>query len=187
MNLSNQLTLSRLFLTILFVGALTISSSWSLPAAFLLFSLAAFTDWLDGFIARRYQLCTNIGRLLDPLADKVLVSAAFICLIPFHALPPWAVVIIIARELLITGLRLLACEKGVVIASDRFGKHKTGWQFATILFYLLLLSAKEFSFVNTRWILWSWDHFGPMLIGITLLLTVASGASCLWKNRSFLN
>ncbi|MCX6956931.1 MAG: CDP-diacylglycerol--glycerol-3-phosphate 3-phosphatidyltransferase [Verrucomicrobiae bacterium] len=186
MNLSNQLTLSRLFLTALFVGALTFPTSWSLPAAFFLFSLAAFTDWLDGFIARRYQQCTNVGRLLDPLADKVLVSAAFICLIPFHALPAWAVVIIIARELLITGLRLLACEKGVVIASDRFGKHKTGWQFAAILFYLLLLSAKQFFFLDPRWILWSWDYLGPVLIGITLLLTVASGASCLWKNRGFL-
>ncbi|MBX9578381.1 MAG: CDP-diacylglycerol--glycerol-3-phosphate 3-phosphatidyltransferase [Chthoniobacterales bacterium] len=186
MNLSNQLTLSRLFLTVLFVGALTLATSWSLPTAFFLFSLATFTDWLDGFIARRYQLCTNVGRLLDPLADKVLVSAAFICLIPFQALPAWAVVIIIARELLITGLRLLACEKGVIIASDRFGKHKTGWQFATILFYLLLLSVKQFSFLDPRWILWSWDYLGPVLIGITLLLTVASGASCLWKNRDFL-
>ena len=186
MNLSNQLTLSRLFLTILFVGVLTLSFSWSLPAAFFLFSLAAFTDWLDGFIARRYQLCTNVGQLLDPLADKVLVSAAFICLIPFHAFPAWAVVIIIAREFLITGLRLLANEKGVVIASDRFGKHKTGWQFATILFYLLLLSAKQHSLHDSKWILWSWEYLGPALIGITLLLTVASGASYLWKNRGFL-
>ena len=186
MNLSNQLTLSRLFLTALFVGVLTIPTSWSFPSAFFLFSLAAFTDWLDGFIARRYQQCTNVGRLLDPVADKVLVSAAFICLIPFHALPAWAVVIIIAREFLITGLRLIANEKGVVIASDRFGKHKTGWQFATILFYLFLLSEKQFSFLDPRWIACSWNYLGPVLIGITLLLTVASGASCLWKNRACL-
>jgi len=168
------------------VGALTISSSWSLPAAFFIFSLAAFTDWLDGFIARRYHQCTNVGQLLDPLADKVLVSAAFICLIPFHSLPAWAVVIIIAREFLITGLRLLASEKGVIIAADRLGKHKTGWQFATILFYLFLLSAKQFSALDQKWILWSWNYLGPVLIGITLLLTVASGASCLWKNQNFL-
>lgn len=186
MNFSNQLTLSRIFLTILFVGVLTFPTSWSLPAAFLLFSLAAFTDWLDGFIARRYHQCTNIGRLLDPLADKVLVSAAFICLIPFHAFPAWAVVIIIAREFLITGLRLLANEKGIVIASDRLGKHKTGWQFTTILFYLLLLSAKQLPFENPRWIFWSWNYLGPTLIGITVALTVASGAGYVWKNRAFL-
>ncbi len=186
MNLSNQLTLLRLLLTVFFVGTLTFSTSWSLPTACFLFSIAAFTDWLDGFIARRYQLCSNVGRLLDPLADKILVSAAFICLIPFHALPAWAVVIIIAREFLVTGLRLLATEKGVVIASDRFGKHKTGWQFATILFYLVLLSVKQFSSYDQTWIFWSWNYLGPILIGITLLLTVTSGASCLWKNRIFL-
>ncbi len=186
MNFSNQLTLSRIFLTIFFVISLTISTPWSFPVAFLLFSFAAFTDWLDGFIARRYQQCTNVGRLLDPLADKVLVSAAFICLIPFHALPAWAVTIIIAREFLITGLRLLANEKGVIIAADHFGKHKTGWQFATILFYLFLLSMKQLSSPNQAWIAWAWNNLGPILIGMTLLLTVTSGASCLWKNREFL-
>ncbi len=186
MNFSNQLTLSRIFLAVFFVGALTLPTSWSLPVAFFLFSLAAFTDWLDGFVARRYQQCTNVGRLLDPLADKILVSAAFICLIPFHAFPAWAVTIIIAREFLITGLRLLANEKGVVIAADRFGKHKTGWQFATILFYLLLLSLKQSTLLNQTWMLWSWNYLGPTLIGITLVLTVASGISCLWKNREFL-
>jgi len=186
MNFSNQLTLSRIFLTVLFVGVLMFPTSWSFPVAFLLFSFAAFTDWLDGFIARHYQQCTNVGRLLDPLADKVLVSAAFICLIPFHALPAWAVTIIVTREFLVTGLRLLANEKGVVIAADRLGKHKTGWQFATILFYLLLLAAKQLSLHDQRWILWSWDDIGPVLIGITLALTIASGASCLWKNRAFL-
>lgn len=186
MNFSNQLTLSRIVLTIVFVGALTLSTSWSLFLAFFLFSLAAFTDWLDGFIARRYQQCTNVGRLLDPLADKILVSAALICLIPFHAFPAWAVTTIIAREFLITGLRLLANEKGVVIAADRLGKHKTGWQFATILFYLFLLSMKQFSSPDQEWISWAWNELGPILIEITLLLTVASGATCLWKNREFL-
>lgn len=186
MTFSNQLTLSRIFLTMLFVGFLTFQTTWSLPAAFFLFSLAAFTDWLDGFVARRYDQCTNFGRLLDPLADKVLVSAAFICLIPFHALPAWAVTIIIAREFLITGLRLIATEQGVVIAADRLGKHKTGWQFATILFYLMLLSVQQLFSPNQDWIAWSWNYLGPTLIGITLLLTVASGASCLWKNRGFL-
>jgi CDP-diacylglycerol--glycerol-3-phosphate 3-phosphatidyltransferase len=186
MNLSNQLTLSRLFLTILFVAVLTCSTPWSAPLACILFSIAAFTDWLDGFIARRYQLCTNVGRLLDPLADKVLVSAALICLIPVQALPAWAVVIIITREFLITGLRLLAQERGVTIVADRLGKHKTAWQFATILFYLLLLSAKQLSADEQPWIIWLWNYLGPLLIAITLLLTVASAINCLWKNRVFL-
>lgn len=186
MNFSNQLTLFRIFLTILFVGVLTLPTSWSFPAAFLLFSLAAFTDWLDGFVARRYQQCTNVGRLLDPLADKILVSGAFICLIPFHALPAWVVTIIISREFLITGLRLIATEKGTIIAADQLGKHKTGWQFATILFYLLLLAIKQLSSGEQPLVFWAWTSLGPWIVGITLFLTVASGVSCLWKNRDFL-
>lgn len=186
MNFSNQLTLLRFVLTIFFVAILTVPTPWSFPIAFILFSLAALTDWLDGFIARRYHQCTNIGKLLDPLADKVLVASALICLIPFQAFPAWAVAIIITREFLITGLRLLASEKGIVIAADRLGKHKTGWQFATILVYLFLLSAKQNSLPSEGGIVWGWQYLGPGMIAMTLMLTIASGANCLWKNRSFL-
>ena len=187
MNLSNQLTLSRLFLTILFIGALSISTSWSAFIALIIFALAAFTDWLDGYIARRYELCTNVGQLLDPLADKILVTAALICLIPLGAFPAWVVTTIIAREFLVTGLRLLAREQGIIIAADTLGKHKTAWQFITILFFLILLTAKEFLGANTSWIGWAWSTLGPILIAITLLLTIISGISYLWRSRSLLH
>ncbi|MCF7729456.1 MAG: CDP-diacylglycerol--glycerol-3-phosphate 3-phosphatidyltransferase [Chthoniobacterales bacterium] len=182
MNLSNNLTLSRIGLTIIFVVALTCSTPWSDCVAFGTFALASFTDWLDGYIARRYQSCTSFGRFIDPLADKILVAAALISLIPYQAFPSWVVIIIIAREFFITGLRFLALEKGLNLASDRLGKQKTFWQLITILFYLFLLAAQNFSYAP--WIAWSWMCVGPWLIGMTLFLTLYSGVMYLWNNRS---
>lgn len=186
MNFCNALTLSRLVLTIFFVITFSFSSAWSSCAALIIFALASFTDWLDGHLARRYELCTNFGRLIDPLADKILVAAALICLIPLKVFPAWIVVIIIAREFLITGLRLLAVDRGVVLSSDGLGKQKTTWQLITILFYLILLALKNFQREETFWVTFSWNMIGPCLIGITLIVTLISGTSYLWKNRKLL-
>ncbi|HLB33343.1 MAG: CDP-diacylglycerol--glycerol-3-phosphate 3-phosphatidyltransferase [Verrucomicrobia bacterium RIFCSPHIGHO2_12_FULL_41_10] len=190
MNLSNQLTLSRLFLTLLFVIIISSSLPYSASIALVIFAIASFTDWLDGYVARRYHLYTNFGRLMDPLVDKILVAAAFICLIPLQAFPAWVVILIIARDFLITGLRLLAGEQGILLSAERLGKHKTAWQLITILFYLSLLSAREFSGNKigneSIWITFSWEKIGPILVGITLLLTVYSGVAYLWKNRGLL-
>ncbi|HEV7868904.1 MAG TPA: CDP-diacylglycerol--glycerol-3-phosphate 3-phosphatidyltransferase, partial [Chthoniobacteraceae bacterium] len=110
MNLPNQLTLARLILTAGFVVVL--SSSWRFGHVIgvLLFAIAGMTDYLDGEIARKRNLVTNFGRLMDPVADKVMMAAAFICLVPLHAFPAWVAVVIISREFLITGLRLLAAS-----------------------------------------------------------------------------
>lgn len=182
MNLSNGLTLSRILLTIVFVVALSIAAPWSDCVAFGTFALAAFTDWLDGYVARHYESCTNFGRFIDPLADKILVAAALISLIPFKAFPSWIVIIIIAREFFVTGLRLLALDRGLVIAADQLGKQKTFWQMLTILFFLFLLAMADFS--SASWISWSWLNIGSCLIGITLFFTLASGIAYLWNNRT---
>ena len=181
MNLSNGLTLSRIMLTMAFVVALSIAAPWSDCVALGTFALASFTDWLDGYVARRYESCTNFGRFMDPLADKILVAAALILLIPFNAFPSWIVIIIIAREFFVTGLRLLALDRGVMIATDRLGKQKTFWQLVTILFYLSLLAAQDFSYAP--WISWSWMNIGSWLVGITLFFTLYSGAMYLWNNK----
>ena len=116
MNLPNRLTVGRLVLTMFFVGFLSSSTRWGDFAALLLFILASLTDWLDGYLARRLNQITNFGKLMDPLADKVLVASALICLIPSEnhqvGVPAWAVIIIITREFLITGLRQLAAGQG---------------------------------------------------------------------------
>jgi CDP-diacylglycerol--glycerol-3-phosphate 3-phosphatidyltransferase len=181
MNLSNALTLLRIVLTVVFIAALSSATPFSDCMAFVTFAVASLTDWLDGYVARRYRSCTNFGHFMDPLADKILVAAALISLIPFDAFPSWIVIIIIAREFLVTGLRLLALDHGVIIATDRLGKQKTFWQLITILFYLFLLAAQNFSYAS--WISWSWMNVGPWLVRITLFFTLYSGFMYLWNNR----
>ncbi len=188
MTLPNQLTLLRLALTVVFVVCLTVEIPFGRTAAFLIFVVATLTDYLDGVIARRLGLITDFGKLMDPLADKVLTASAFICLIPFGALPAWAVIVIIAREFLITGLRLLAGAKGVVLPAERLGKHKTAWQMITILFYLVLLAAGDWPTLFSEPLQQvGWTVVGPILIGITVILTVYSGVAYLWKSRRLID
>lgn len=186
MNLPNALTLLRLVLTMFFVISLSVVYPWHLTVALALFVVASITDYLDGEIARKHNLITDFGKLMDPLADKVLTAAAFICLIAYEALPAWAVIIIISREFLITGLRLLASSKGIVLPAEKLGKHKTAWQMITITFYLIFLSTGEW--VGGR-IQDSpgWQTFGQALMGVTVALTVYSGLAYFWKNRSLIS
>jgi CDP-diacylglycerol--glycerol-3-phosphate 3-phosphatidyltransferase len=153
----------------------------------LLFLAATITDYFDGSIARRRNLVTDFGKLMDPVADKVLMAAAFICLIPEKAIPTWAVIVIISREFLITGLRLLAANKGVVLPADRMGKHKTAWQMVTVIYFLLLLALFEFERAGLIhglfWWYHAWRYGGAVLIGLALALTLYSACGYLWKNR----
>ena len=195
MNLPNQLTVSRFVLTGLFLVAMFSRSPVNDTIALVLFSFAGLTDYFDGKIARERKLITNFGILMDPLADKILTCSAFIALVerakfnpdtgalPAVSVEAWMAVIIVARELAITGLRLLAASKGVTMAAERFGKHKTISQIVAII-TLLVLDA------HVEW--WSWlrDAFGLLLpwfghlsLWVTVLLTFTSGAIYLWKNR----
>lgn len=190
MNLPNRLTLARLVLTAFFVVFLSSSTHWGDVVALALFIIASATDWLDGYLARKLNQMTNFGKLMDPLADKVLVASALICLIPSKenhvGIPAWVVIIIIAREFLITGLRQLAAGQGVILPADNLGKHKTAWQIITILFFLILLAAGDSFGDESRWLLFLACQIGPILIGITVVLTIYSGLAYLWKNRSLL-
>ncbi len=173
-------------MTLLFVGFLSSSTHWGDVIALILFIIASLTDWLDGYLARRLNQITNFGKLMDPLADKVLVASALICLIPLRALPAWVVIVIITREFLITGLRQLAAGQGIILPADPLGKHKTAWQLITILFFLTLLAAGDCFGDESRWLRFFWMEIGPILIGITVLLTIYSGLAYLWKNRNLL-
>lgn len=187
MNLPNQLTVARFFLTIAFVAALSSSWKFGSTAGLLLFIIAGITDWLDGEIARRRQLVTDFGKLMDPLVDKIMMASAFICLVPHGAFPAWVAVVIISREFAITGLRLLAASKGVILPAEKTGKHKTIWQIVTVIFFLLLLSIREFAWIgygsSGRWWYVAWKHGGRILILLALALTIYSGVGYLWKNR----
>ena len=188
MNWANRLTLGRLALTIFFVFAL--SSNWvhGRTIALVLFVLAGISDYFDGEIARRYGIVTKFGKLMDPLVDKVMMAAAFICLVPLGAVPAWVATIEVARDFLITGLRLLASSEGIVLPAEKLGKHKTSWQIATVVFFLLLLSTHELGLAGTDAAWWqkAWRYGGNTLLWITIGLTIYSGLGYLWRHRGLL-
>ena len=188
MNWANRLTLSRLVLTILFVVALNSQWQYGRTMALILFILAGVTDFVDGEVARRYESETNFGKLMDPLVDKILIAAAFISLVPLKAVPAWAATIVVARDFLITGLRLMASAKGVVLPAERLGKHKTSWQIATVLFFLLLLSARELQYAqgDTLWWVRAWHQGGRFLIWAVVALTIYSGLGYAWRHRDII-
>src|SRR5260221_6850550 len=177
MNWANRLTLSRLLLTIIFVAALNSSWHYGRTLALFIFLLAGVSDFVDGEIARRYGFVTNFGKLMDPLVDKIMVAAAFISLGPLKAVPAWAATTIVARDFLITGLRLMASAKGQILPAESLGKQKTSWQIVTIIFFLALLSIAELHHANgtPTWWLRAWSEAGPVLIWITVALTLYSG------------
>jgi CDP-diacylglycerol--glycerol-3-phosphate 3-phosphatidyltransferase len=188
MNLPNQLTVARLILTFVFVALLSLEDlSWSKTAALFVFAIAAITDFLDGYIARKHNLVTNFGKLMDPLADKVLMCAGFVLLTRLELIPAWIVVVILSREFMVTGLRLLASAEGVVLAAENLGKYKTIFQIITVIYFLLFLAAKESLIGFLRPLFYAFylgpDHLGMALIWTSLILTAWSGWSYLWKNR----
>src|SRR5713226_2849959 len=173
MNWASRLTLSRLLLTVIFVAALNSSWQYGRNCALVIVIVAGLTDFVDGEIARRYGFVTNFGKLMDPLVDKILVAAAFICLVPFKAIPAWAATTVVARDFLITGLRLMATARGQILPAERLGKHKTSWQIITVTFFLVLLAARELKYAGTETVWWSraWNQAGPVLVWITIAFT----------------
>jgi CDP-diacylglycerol--glycerol-3-phosphate 3-phosphatidyltransferase len=186
LNLPNQLTVLRLGMCGLLLISMSINWPYAATAAFLIFTLASLTDWLDGAIARSRNLVTDLGKLLDPLADKVLIIGTLVALVERHVAPMWMVVIIVAREFLITGLRMIAANKQKILAAERVGKHKTISQIVAILVSLACLSFGEFGlqdtllarFLNASQIWFYW---------IALIITVLSGAIYFWKNSAIVN
>jgi CDP-diacylglycerol--glycerol-3-phosphate 3-phosphatidyltransferase len=188
MNWANRITLSRLMLTVLFVLALNSSWQYARTSALVIFLVAGLTDFIDGEIARRYGVITNFGKLMDPLVDKIMMAAAFISLVPLKAVPAWAATAVVARDFLITGLRMMATAKGRILPAERLGKHKTSWQIITVIFFLALLSIAELRYASetSTWWLRAWHEAGPILVWITVALTIYSGLRFTWRNRELI-
>ncbi len=191
MNLPNKLTVARLILSFVFVGLFSLTDfEHAKSFALIVFSVAAYTDFLDGHLARKHALITNFGKLMDPLADKVLMCAGFVMLCEQDLIPGWIVIVILAREFLVTGLRLVASSEGVVLAAESLVKYKTVFQIITVIYLLLVLAASESLFRRVNPLidlpLLSQAILGKGLIWISLLLTLASGLSYAWKNRKLL-
>jgi CDP-diacylglycerol--glycerol-3-phosphate 3-phosphatidyltransferase len=188
MNWANRLTLSRLVLTVVFVAALSSSWQYGRTLALIVFLIAGISDFIDGEIARRYGFVTDFGKLMDPLVDKIMVAAAFISLVPLKAVPAWAATAVVARDFLITGLRMMAGAKGRILPAERLGKQKTSWQVVTVIFFLALLSLRELRYANESSIWWlrAWNEAGPVLVWITVALTVYSGLLYAWRHRDLI-
>ena len=184
MNIPNRITLSRIFLIPIFILLLSFPLDWgswsigttTLPivhfVAATIFIVASGTDWLDGYYARKYDLVTNLGKFLDPMADKLLVTAAYVLLIELGMAPAWIVILILSREFAITGLRLVAAGEGIVLAASSMGKLKTTFQLLSIIF--LLLHNYPFSYLG-------WP-IGEIMLYLALILTIVSGIDYFIKN-----
>ena len=181
MNLPNKLTILRMIMIIPFVVFMLVpigggAAKW---IALALFVVASLTDLLDGKIARKYNLVTNFGKLMDPLADKLLVAAALICFVEVNRIPAWIVLIIISREFIISGFRLVAAEGGKVIAAGYWGKLKTAVTMVTIVFMIPNFGGIYF---GTGWIY----PLEQILVYASLILTIISLVDYLVKNKEVL-
>ncbi len=175
MNLPNKLTLIRVLLIPIFVIVLLVpfGISWQNWLALAIFIMASLTDFADGYLARKYQLVTNFGKFMDPLADKLLVCSALICLTSLGRIAAWMVIVIVAREFIISGLRLVAVDQGVVIAASYWGKFKTVVQMAMIMLLLANLASLTILTTLTTW--------------LALALTVVSLVDYITKNAHLIN
>lgn len=188
MNIPNKITISRILLIPLFVIVMTFDFGWGTMSLFsvqmpvhhfvgaVIFIIASTTDWVDGYYARKYNLVTTFGKFLDPLADKLLVSTAFILMVELGMAPAWVVVIIISREFAVTGLRLLLAGGGEVVAANQLGKIKTWAQIVAIAIALL----HNIIFVNFG------IPFDTIMLYIALFFTLWSGWDYFYLNRRVL-
>lgn len=177
MNTPNKLTVARMIMVPFLVVFLL--TGWCGEAnryiSLILFVAASITDWFDGYLARKNHLVTNFGKFMDPLADKLLVCSAMICMIELGRLPAWFVIIIIGREFIISGFRLIAAENGIVIAANYWGKFKTVSQMIMIILLILHFDLSVFVILE------------QIFIWLSLALTVISLMTYIWQNRSVLS
>ena len=176
MNTPNKLTIARMIIVPFLV--IFLLTGWGGEAnryiSLTLFVVASVTDWFDGYLARKNNLVTNFGKFMDPLADKLLVCSAMICMIDLKRLPAWFVIIIIAREFIISGFRLIAAENGIVIAANYWGKFKTASQMIMII--LLILHFDGIFVILEQILIW-----------LSLALTIISLITYIWQNRTVLS
>lgn len=175
LNLPNILTLSRIAAVPIVVFLLLFESKQSCFWAAVVFTAAAITDWLDGYLARKWGIVTILGKFLDPLADKLIVMAALIMLIPLDRVPAWTVFVILARELIVSGIRSIASSEGIVIAASDLGKYKTIFQMIAIVGLLLHYRYYWFFGVQFDFLYPSLHNAGIFIYYISLFLTVWSG------------
>ncbi|NLY71261.1 MAG: CDP-diacylglycerol--glycerol-3-phosphate 3-phosphatidyltransferase [Clostridiales bacterium] len=171
MNIANKLTILRIILIPIFI-ILLMNHYYYLAA--ILFIVASLTDALDGYLARKNNLITNFGKIMDPLADKLLVTSALICLVDLGEIAGWMVIVILAREFIVTGLRAVAAGKGIIISAGKSGKIKTALQMVSLTFILLR---------NWPFSMFTDLQIGHIILWLAVIMTVYSGVEYIIKNK----
>jgi CDP-diacylglycerol--glycerol-3-phosphate 3-phosphatidyltransferase len=190
-NIANRITMLRIVLTVVFILFLVWWETvwWTKVISLFIFTLAALSDFFDGRIAKKRNMVTDFGKLMDPIADKILVLSAFAAFLQLRIINVWMFMIIISREILITSLRLFALNKGKVLSVSKAGKHKT---FSQMVVIFLILGFIVFQEIMKRFFIWNpdWDSFSRRGIFVLMLATVGltlySGISYLWENRKII-
>lgn len=181
MNLANKLTISRIILAGIFILFLFIGGAGAKFVALAVFLIASITDYYDGVIARKKSGITDFGKLMDPIADKILILGAFLAFVEMKIIPAWMVMVIIAREFVITGIRVLALSKKRVLSAEIAGKHKTVSQIVAVLSILVFLVIRDSGF-TFRYIEYYTKGVYVLML-ITVLMTVISGVSYMLRNK----
>lgn len=181
MNIANKVTFSRIFLAFVCIGLILVNKNWSILAAFIVFILASITDFLDGYLARKYNLISDLGKLLDPIADKILIIGVFLGFLQLGVINAWMVAVIMLREFILTGFRFYGLNKGVVLEARQLGKHKTVSQVAaiTVIFITLILEKYFTGSMFVRVLSW----LIPILMWYVVIITLFSGIHYFWDNR----
>lgn len=193
MNLANKLTLLRIFLVPIFVIFMILGNNYyGVIIATVIFIIASITDKIDGHIARSRNQITDFGKFMDPLADKLLVTAAFVSLVGLKIIPAWAVIIILSREFAVTGLRTLAASSGKVIAASNWGKLKTVFQMVAIILLLVVQSIQTIPYIATNFMNTTLEvaliEYIPLLIFyISVVITIISGIDYFLKNKAVIS
>jgi len=187
--LPNVLTVSRLILTLFFIFFITRDGFTPKLFGAVIFCIASITDFYDGYYAKKHDLITDFGKVMDPIADKFLVLAAFLIFTQMQVIALWMFLIIFAREVIITSVRLMAMRKGQVLAAEQMGKFKTVSQMAAIMVILVFVVVRELqsAMVWSEEVIMRWEFTIHSMMSIAVLLTVASGLSYLWNNRRLLD
>jgi len=188
-NLPNKLTILRILMTFLFIFLIRQEGLMFAVSATIIFALASLTDYFDGYIAKKYNLISDFGKLMDPIADKFLMLAAFLAFVRLHLVDDWMVILIFSREIIVTGLRIFALTKNKVLAAERGGKRKTVSQIVAIFVILGFIIFKRSTVAIGGWtedVEFWWKIGISISMLITVCLTVTSGLSYLWRNRELI-
>lgn len=182
MNIANRLTIFRILLAFIAIGLILKNTFSSLIVGFIVFGLASLTDILDGFLARKKNLVSDLGKILDPIADKILIIGVFCALLELGIVNAWMVSLIMLREFIVTAMRFYGLSKGIVLEAKRLGKHKTFSQVLGIFVILLTLIFSK-TFPQSKLVVFLYYKFIPALMWYIVIITVFSGINYFWSNR----